>query len=158
MSVEPVTVTTTTEDSDGEIQHGLARAQAAAEIGLEPGQIVCLVVSPVGIQPASEIIDPDTKLPVRPAKYTFESTWAPKSAGHSKEKAPEPLPWPDVKLPRGARWHGMIPDEHGEPLEALLISDGERLLLIDSAEGKLLMNEMGGEKPTTTILPANTFG
>ncbi|MET4187594.1 hypothetical protein ABIB86_000457 [Bradyrhizobium sp. JR1.7] len=154
MSVEPVTVTITTEEHDGEIQHGLARAKAAGELGLEPNEIICLVVAPVGVQPASEILDPDTKLPVRPARYTFESTWAPRAVERARRSV-EQMPWPDVKLPRGARWHGPVPQPEGPPAEATLISTGTKLVWPDSVEGKEVLAGMEGEISTT--LPANTL-
>ena len=157
MSVEPVTVTITTEEHDGEIQHGLARAKAAVELGLEPNEILCLAVAPVGVQPATMISNEETGIMQveTPAKYTVESTWAPKHV--DPERTHTPLPWPDVKLPRGAKWHGLVPRPGDEPVEALLISTGEKLVWPDSVEGQAVLADMGGDKPVTTILPANTF-
>lgn len=73
---------------------------------------------------------------------TVESTWAP--AVMAERRVVTPVAWPDIKLGRGSRWNGQIPDpnDHSKAIEATLISDGEKLVLLDSPEGRGILTDL----------------
>ena len=58
--------------------------------------------------------------------------------------------WPDVRLPRGARWHGAVTLD-GVTTEEHFISDGEKLVLLYGDEGKALVASM--EEPDGALSP-----
>lgn len=151
MSVEPVTITITLSaaefaaDSDA-----MARTRAAEELGLEEHQIICTsrratftmetYHPPLELDEEGKTIDGPQGIK-DPATMTVISEWAPAPLAAPVQKS-APLEWPTIKLGRGSRWMGTVPDEHGDPIEASLISDGEKLVFIDSPEGRAVMAEM----------------
>jgi hypothetical protein len=164
VSVNPVTITLTTEDPRGEAHIDEARTEAARQLGLDRAQVLCLDMGQIEVvEPAvwSERIPPLYSEPnpntgatsvlreevppqlIKPEKLSYQSTWGAKPSTETASQVPaHKVEWPEVKLSRGARWHGVIPDEQGQPIEANLISDGEKLVLIDSPEGWAVLGSM----------------
>ena|SRR5437879_6490183 len=145
MSVKPVTVTTThnTPAFDPE-DH---RKAAAEQMGLDPLDIHCVSAGPDSAAEVSkEIVSEDgTVLIPRKLAYTRITTWAERARAPVVEQPPEPepetIPWPTLSLPRGARYHGHVTID-GVTTEENFISDGDKLLLIDSDEGKAILEAL----------------
>lgn len=145
--VEPVIITIRKSVFDGRDQHLLACLDAAAHFQVGRDDVVCLHVGEVETTPASSILDTDGK-PVTPGFYKFVSTWGLKTQVEAslRPRRPRTL-WPSVKLSRGARWHGQIPDDDGNPVEAMLISTGDRLVHLDSPEGVAILLDLKPAAP-----------
>lgn len=158
MSVKPVTVTTKHDTPlfDPEDHCNLA----AQQMGLDPEDIRCVSAGPDSAAEVSkEIVSEDgTVLIPRKLAYTRITTWAERTRAPAVEQPPEPepetIPWPTLSLPRGARWHGSVTID-GVTAELNFISDGTKLVLLDSAEGKAIY---GGEPPVTAVSTGNSFG
>lgn len=153
MSTEPVKpaepVLITVSDPDGQKLHLLAHMEAAAHFQVGRDDVICLDVGPIEVIRPSVLVDADGK-PITPAKYTFSSRWQPKPPAPApvdvRVRRPRTL-WPSVKLSRGARWHGQIPDDDGNPVEAMLISTGDRLVHLDSPEGVAILLDLKPAAP-----------
>lgn len=153
MSVEPVTVVVTVGPSEfGSDLDAIARAKAAEELGLEENQIMCISRGPAVHRPEAlgEPDEEEHRERLSEASLSLTSTWAP--AITAERKVVVPVAWPDIKLGRGSRWNGMIPDpnDHSKAIEATLISDGVGLVHLDSPEGKAILRDLRHPDPTAS--------
>jgi hypothetical protein len=148
MSVEPVTVSITIEsDQFGSDTDAIARTKAAEELGLDEGQIICIQRGAAKFEPevlygeGEEIPEGGSAIKV-PARMTIESTWAPEQ--HATVPKGKPIEWPSLKLGRGSRWNGTIPSPSDPTIgiEATLISDGEKLIPMESPEGRAILLDL----------------
>lgn len=140
MSVEPVTITTTHDSPAWSPEDH--QKQAAQQMGIAAADLQC-----VGAGPDEAIIvkqpvfsEDGTLLSPAVTHYTRRTTWEQRPmpvAPPVFEAAPEkPISHAIPKLPRGARWHGII-----EGVEGSYVSDGATLHHVDSAEAKAIVNQ-----------------
>lgn len=143
----PVLITIRKSAFDGRDQHLLARLEAAAHFQVGRDDVVCLQVGEIETTPASLILDTDGN-PITPVVYKFVSTWDLKPQAEASQRQRRPrTPWPSLTLSRGARWQGMVPDDDGNPVEAMLISTGDKLVHLDSPEGVAILLDLNPAAP-----------
>jgi hypothetical protein len=147
MSVKPITITTihdaTTFDPETH------RAEAADQLGLDPGDIHCIECGPDTFERISDAVytqdGTGTLLSEPVVKYHRKTTWEQRAmpARQPKIEAPPPVleTHAKPKLSRGARWNGVI-----DGVEGNYISDGKELHHVDIQQGKTLTAVLNAEQ------------
>jgi hypothetical protein len=127
MPVEPVTITTILTDPAFNVEDH--RAAAAEQLGVDLGDIYCSATGPDEFERISDAVYSQDGTLLKPAvvKYHRKTTWEQRAIGKRaadpEPPAPEPVNHTQPKLPKGARWHGVV-----DGVEGNYVSDGTKLV------------------------------
>lgn len=161
MSVEPVTITTRHNTQIFDLADH--QRMASEQLGVDPGDIHCIATGPDGIEEEQAekwsesvfsedgtLLKPAELISPRVLRYIRKTTWAerPRAVVAKPQDAARPEeqhPWPEHKLPRGARWMGPVTID-SVTADRAFISDGEKLVLVSSPEGLAVMKALDAER------------